>query len=52
MYWHLILYIMFSSFTVIFFPLSCFSPGRTCGSFDNEIVMMNHVYKERFPKVQ
>uniref|UniRef100_A0A9J8D6A9 non-specific serine/threonine protein kinase n=1 Tax=Cyprinus carpio carpio TaxID=630221 RepID=A0A9J8D6A9_CYPCA len=26
------------------------SPGRTCGSFDNEIVMMNHVYKERFPK--
>lgn len=27
------------------------SPGRTCGIFDNEIVMMNHVYKERFPKV-
>uniref|UniRef100_A0AAQ5ZA87 non-specific serine/threonine protein kinase n=1 Tax=Amphiprion ocellaris TaxID=80972 RepID=A0AAQ5ZA87_AMPOC len=26
------------------------SPGRTCGVFDNEIVMMNHVYKERFPK--
>ncbi|CAB1314137.1 unnamed protein product, partial [Coregonus sp. 'balchen'] len=26
------------------------SPGRTMGSFDNEIVMMNHVYKERFPK--
>uniref|UniRef100_A0A8C2Z612 non-specific serine/threonine protein kinase n=1 Tax=Cyclopterus lumpus TaxID=8103 RepID=A0A8C2Z612_CYCLU len=26
------------------------SPGRTCGIFDNEIVMMNHVYKERFPK--
>ncbi|CAB1324550.1 unnamed protein product [Coregonus sp. 'balchen'] len=26
------------------------SPGRTVGSFDNEIVMMNHVYKERFPK--
>ncbi|XP_016370023.1 microtubule-associated serine/threonine-protein kinase 3-like [Sinocyclocheilus rhinocerous] len=26
------------------------SPKRTCGSFDNEIVMMNHVYKERFPK--
>ncbi|XP_019901093.3 microtubule-associated serine/threonine-protein kinase 3 isoform X2 [Esox lucius] len=26
------------------------SPGRTCGTFDNEIVMMNHVYKERFPK--
>ncbi|MEQ2260424.1 hypothetical protein XENORESO_016488, partial [Xenotaenia resolanae] len=25
-------------------------PGRTCGTFDNEIVMMNHVYKERFPK--
>lgn len=28
-----------------------FSPGRSCGTFDNEIVMMNHVYKERFPKV-
>uniref|UniRef100_A0A8C5F1B2 non-specific serine/threonine protein kinase n=1 Tax=Gopherus evgoodei TaxID=1825980 RepID=A0A8C5F1B2_9SAUR len=27
------------------------SPGRTSGAFDNEIVMMNHVYKERFPKV-
>ncbi|XP_010895798.2 microtubule-associated serine/threonine-protein kinase 3 isoform X2 [Esox lucius] len=26
------------------------SPGRTMGSFDNEIVMMNHVYRERFPK--
>uniref|UniRef100_A0A673XE39 non-specific serine/threonine protein kinase n=1 Tax=Salmo trutta TaxID=8032 RepID=A0A673XE39_SALTR len=26
------------------------SPGRTMGSFDNEVVMMNHVYKERFPK--
>ena len=28
-----------------------FSPGRTTGAFDNEIVMMNHVYRERFPKV-
>ncbi|XP_062411556.1 microtubule-associated serine/threonine-protein kinase 3 isoform X2 [Sardina pilchardus] len=26
------------------------SPGRSSGSFDNEIIMMNHVYKERFPK--
>ncbi|XP_036997916.2 microtubule-associated serine/threonine-protein kinase 3 isoform X3 [Artibeus jamaicensis] len=26
------------------------SPGRTTGNFDNEIVMMNHVYRERFPK--
>ncbi|XP_037326296.2 microtubule-associated serine/threonine-protein kinase 3 isoform X2 [Pungitius pungitius] len=26
------------------------SPGRSSVSFDNEIVMMNHVYKERFPK--
>ncbi|KAG7454174.1 microtubule-associated serine serine/threonine-protein kinase 3, partial [Solea senegalensis] len=26
------------------------SPGRSTISFDNEIVMMNHVYKERFPK--
>lgn len=27
------------------------SPGRSSSSYDNEIVMMNHVYKERFPKV-
>ncbi|KAM6938731.1 microtubule-associated serine/threonine-protein kinase 3 isoform 2-T2 [Lycodopsis pacificus] len=26
------------------------SPGRSNVSFDNEIVMMNHVYRERFPK--
>ncbi|XP_077187628.1 microtubule-associated serine/threonine-protein kinase 3 isoform X3 [Paroedura picta] len=26
------------------------SPRRTSGNFDNEVVMMNHVYKERFPK--
>uniref|UniRef100_A0A0A0MUY4 non-specific serine/threonine protein kinase n=1 Tax=Papio anubis TaxID=9555 RepID=A0A0A0MUY4_PAPAN len=26
------------------------SPGRATGTFDNEIVMMNHVYRERFPK--
>ncbi|XP_072457765.1 microtubule-associated serine/threonine-protein kinase 3 isoform X2 [Notamacropus eugenii] len=26
------------------------SPGRTSGAFDSDIVMMNHVYKERFPK--
>ncbi|CAH2292920.1 microtubule-associated serine threonine- kinase 3 isoform X3 [Pelobates cultripes] len=26
------------------------SPGRALGNFDNEIIMMNHVYKERFPK--
>ncbi|MEQ2207491.1 Microtubule-associated serine/threonine-protein kinase 3, partial [Xenoophorus captivus] len=26
------------------------SPGRSTVSFDNEIVMMNHVYKERFPR--
>ncbi|KAG5847932.1 hypothetical protein ANANG_G00131500 [Anguilla anguilla] len=27
------------------------SPGRTSGS-DNEVIMMNHVYKERFPKAR
>lgn len=32
-------------------PHPAFSPGRTTGAFDNEIVMMNHVYRERFPKV-
>ncbi|CAL9682288.1 unnamed protein product [Knipowitschia caucasica] len=26
------------------------SPGRSPSCFDNEIVMMNHVYKERFPR--
>ncbi|KAL9845647.1 microtubule-associated serine/threonine-protein kinase 2 isoform 4-T4 [Geothlypis trichas] len=26
------------------------SPGRSPVSFDSEIIMMNHVYKERFPK--
>ncbi|XP_062872467.1 microtubule-associated serine/threonine-protein kinase 1 isoform X2 [Trichomycterus rosablanca] len=26
------------------------SPGRSASCHDNEIVMMNHVYKERFPK--
>lgn len=30
----------------------CCSPGRSSVSFDNEIVMMNHVYRERFPKVR
>lgn len=29
-----------------------FSPGRSPVSFDGEIIMMNHVYKERFPKVR
>lgn len=28
------------------------SPGRSPVSFDHEIMMMNHVYKERFPKVR
>ncbi|XP_071774620.2 microtubule-associated serine/threonine-protein kinase 1 [Centroberyx gerrardi] len=28
------------------------SPGRSSSSYDNEIVMMNHVYKERFPKAK
>uniref|UniRef100_A0A673ZD09 non-specific serine/threonine protein kinase n=1 Tax=Salmo trutta TaxID=8032 RepID=A0A673ZD09_SALTR len=27
------------------------SPGRSPISFDHEVVMMNHVYKERFPKL-
>ncbi|KAG9338775.1 hypothetical protein JZ751_025211, partial [Albula glossodonta] len=28
------------------------SPGRSPSCYDNEIVMMNHVYKERFPKME
>uniref|UniRef100_G3VNU8 non-specific serine/threonine protein kinase n=1 Tax=Sarcophilus harrisii TaxID=9305 RepID=G3VNU8_SARHA len=28
------------------------SPGRSPVSFDSEIIMMNHVYKERFPKME
>lgn len=35
----------------LFVCLLTFSPGRSPISFDHEIVMMNHVYKERFPKV-
>ena len=31
--------------------LSLCSPGRSPSCYDNEIMMMNHVYKERFPKV-
>uniref|UniRef100_A0A3P9CPI9 non-specific serine/threonine protein kinase n=1 Tax=Maylandia zebra TaxID=106582 RepID=A0A3P9CPI9_9CICH len=32
-------------------PRSCYCvPGRSPVSFDHEIMMMNHVYKERFPK--
>uniref|UniRef100_A0AAY5EK58 non-specific serine/threonine protein kinase n=1 Tax=Electrophorus electricus TaxID=8005 RepID=A0AAY5EK58_ELEEL len=31
-------------------PLARSCPGRSPISFDHEIVMMNHVYKERFPK--
>ncbi|KAK2543375.1 hypothetical protein Q9966_003151 [Columba livia] len=34
------------SYTVIYRS----SPGRSPISFDSEIIMMNHVYKERFPK--
>jgi len=37
----MIMYFLFSS-----------SPGRSPVSFDSEIIMMNHVYKERFPKVR
>lgn len=36
----------------IFSPVSLCSPGRSSSCYDNEIVMMNHVYKERFPKVR
>ncbi|KAF4014355.1 hypothetical protein G4228_006851 [Cervus hanglu yarkandensis] len=39
----------FSAASAINFPFAR-SPGRTTGTFDNEIVMMNHVYRERFPK--
>ncbi|KAF6717983.1 Microtubule-associated serine/threonine-protein kinase 1 [Oryzias melastigma] len=28
------------------------NPGRSPSCYDNEIVMMNHVYKERFPKAK
>lgn len=41
---------VFLVFNISDLVLLC-SPGRSCGTFDNEIVMMNHVYKERFPKV-
>lgn len=34
------------------FFFSFFSPGRSPSCYDHEIIMMNHVYKERFPKVR
>lgn len=36
---------------ILYTHICRFSPGRSPISFDHEIVMMNHVYKERFPKV-
>lgn len=43
----------FISFSTYFcFLILFFSPGRSPISFDHEIIMMNHVYKERFPKVR
>lgn len=45
--WH----VHHEALTHLFFCLFGFSPGRSPISFDHEIVMMNHVYKERFPKV-
>lgn len=47
-------HILYTPFTSSYFPLfsSLYSPGRSPSCYDNEIVMMNHVYKERFPKVR
>ncbi|GAA6079881.1 microtubule-associated serine/threonine-protein kinase 2 isoform X1 [Tachysurus ichikawai] len=39
-----------TDFNLSFVLVLTFSPGRSPISFDHEIVMMNHVYKERFPK--
>lgn len=41
-----------SDFIQRFFFFSFFSPGRSPSCYDHEIIMMNHVYKERFPKVR
>uniref|UniRef100_A0A667Z9U4 non-specific serine/threonine protein kinase n=1 Tax=Myripristis murdjan TaxID=586833 RepID=A0A667Z9U4_9TELE len=41
---------LLSSLICIYVCVFPFSPGRSPISFDHEIVMMNHVYKERFPK--
>lgn len=30
----------------------CSSPARSPGAVEQDIIMMNHVYKERFPKVR
>lgn len=47
---------IFSASAVYYSPayvcISLYSPGRSPSCYDNEIVMMNHVYKERFPKVR
>lgn len=39
-------------YSMFFCPPRPPSPGRSSSCYDNEIVMMNHVYKERFPKVR
>lgn len=38
-------------FTISIASFVLFSPGRSPSCCDHEIIMMNHVYKERFPKV-
>lgn len=46
--------LFFSDGAVYYTPALCvfyLSPGRSPSCYDNEIVMMNHVYKDRFPKV-
>lgn len=50
-YWHIGVSYLHNQFKCTAVFGFCSSPGRSSVSFDNEIVMMNHVYKERFPKV-
>ncbi len=40
-----------TTMTFLFFLNCIHSPGRSPSCCDHEIIMMNHVYKERFPKV-
>lgn len=45
------LWVLFVVYLILSLCVSPVSPGRSPSCYDNEIMMMNHVYKERFPKV-
>lgn len=51
-YCHVVIHTIGTIQALILVQLIFFSPGRSPSCYDHEIIMMNHVYKERFPKVR